>query len=124
MENYYRPLPNMVTIKQSNIEGLGLFASDFIPKNTFLGITHVRHENCKNNYIRTPLGGFYNHNENPNALSLFSEKYVDYIPGSIIDIEKYKNDIQNPQYRFMISLKDIEKDQEIVLKYNLYNPEN
>ena len=31
MENYYRPLPNMVTIKQSNIEGLGLFASRFYP---------------------------------------------------------------------------------------------
>ena len=62
----YRPLPKCLTIKKSPIEGLGLYATEDIKANTFLGITHILDENFENNYIRTPLGGFYNHSNNPN----------------------------------------------------------
>ena len=37
----YRPLPKNLTIKESNIEGLGLFATDFIEDGVTLGLTHV-----------------------------------------------------------------------------------
>ena len=37
----YRPLPKEVTIKQSGIEGLGLFAKEDIKSHTDLGLTHI-----------------------------------------------------------------------------------
>ena len=40
-EDTYKPLPNNLTIKNSKIEGLGLFASDFISSGYDLGETHV-----------------------------------------------------------------------------------
>ena len=68
----YRPLPKCLTIKKSPIEGLGLYATEDIKANTFLGITHILDENFENNYIRTPLGGFYNHSNNPNIRRVVS----------------------------------------------------
>ena len=47
----YRPLPKCLTIKKSPIEGLGLYATENIKANTFLGITHILDENFENNYI-------------------------------------------------------------------------
>ena len=63
----YRPLPNQLTIRNSEIEGLGLFSEIKISKNSFIGITHIRNESFPNSYIRTPLGGFYNHSMSPNT---------------------------------------------------------
>ena len=40
----YRPLPDGLTIKNSPIEGLGLFATIDIKKSTFIGVTHNRDE--------------------------------------------------------------------------------
>ena len=40
----YRPLPDELTIKHSPIEGLGLFATQEIKANTFIGITHIMDE--------------------------------------------------------------------------------
>ena len=61
----YRPLPDGLTIKNSPIEGLGLFSTINIKINSFIGVTHIRDEQFENKYIRTPLGGFYNHSNNP-----------------------------------------------------------
>ena len=63
----YRPLPKEVTIKKSYIEGLGLFANDNLSANTELGISHIKDSRFDNDYIRTPLGGFVNHSDNPNC---------------------------------------------------------
>ena len=40
----YKPLPNGITIKESPIEGLGLFATEDIPANTVIGKIHVPNE--------------------------------------------------------------------------------
>ena len=37
----YKPLPDSLTIKESNIEGLGLFATCSISKGTNLGISDL-----------------------------------------------------------------------------------
>ena len=37
----YRPLPEILTIKKSSIEGLGLYAQKDIKGKTYLGITHM-----------------------------------------------------------------------------------
>ena len=39
--DHYRPLPEHVTIAQSPIEGLGLYARCNISENLELGLTHI-----------------------------------------------------------------------------------
>ena len=60
----YRPLPEYLTISISGIDGLGLFAIDDIPTNTEIGVTH---HHLWEEVVRTALGGFINHSDNPNC---------------------------------------------------------
>jgi len=64
----YRPLPSGVTIKSSKIDGLGLHATQNLPAGAILGETHVLvHNRDRHEWVRTPLGGFINHSEDPNC---------------------------------------------------------
>ncbi len=133
----FRPLPKELTIKNSPIEGLGLFATEDIKKHSFIGITHVRDEQFENKYIRTPIGGFYNHSDYPNVIRMVS----DYLPklnfGDQVDptkstqeLTKSENNIENSffhlqeksdaKYMFLITVKDIKAGEEIKANYNLY----
>lgn len=94
----YRPLPNSLTIKNSDIEGLGLFASEDIPKGTKLGVSHM---DMKGEVIRTPLGGFYNHSEDPN-------------------VEKFMEILKDRTVYVLYTTKDISAGDEITCKYTLY----
>ena len=60
----FEPLASSLTIKKSPIHGLGLFATCEIPKHNELGISHVKDDRFSHGYIRTPLGGFFNHSKN------------------------------------------------------------
>tara|TARA_R110000851_G_scaffold98020_4_gene212352 strand:+ start:781 stop:1071 length:291 start_codon:yes stop_codon:yes gene_type:complete len=60
----YRPLPEFLTIKESHIEGLGLFTTEMVKEGTLLGVSHRL---VQKELVRTPLGGFYNHSETPNC---------------------------------------------------------
>ena len=75
-KKYYKPLPECVTIKNSEIHGLGLFATQDIPENISLGITHIKDMRFEDGYIRTPLGGFFNHSELPNCKVVHSDEYI------------------------------------------------
>tara|TARA_B100002051_G_scaffold164315_1_gene155278 strand:+ start:219 stop:659 length:441 start_codon:yes stop_codon:yes gene_type:complete len=133
----YRPLPDGLTIKNSPIEGLGLFTNVEIKKNTFIGITHIRDEQFDNKYIRTPLGGFYNHSNNPTVMRMVS----DFLPklkfGDMVDpkmagkqIKDGKTDRENmyynlqdkidAQYMFMVTVRDVKAGEELTANYNLY----
>ena len=120
----YRPLPDELTIKHSPIEGLGLFATKEIKANTFIGITHIRDEQFENKYIRTPLGGFYNHSDSPTIQRLVSNvlptlKFGDPIDPTVKakkfndnddNLENmYYNLLEKPdaKYFFMVSIKDL-----------------
>jgi len=92
----YRPLPDNLTIKPSSIEGLGLFATQTIPKNTDLGMIHFTYGEL---IIRTPLGGFINHSEKPNCKKL---------------------DLEDEWH--LKTITEIKKDEELTLKYTLYTP--
>ena len=92
----YKPLPDSLTIKKSNIQGLGLFAVKTIAKNTDLGMIHFSYGEL---LIRTPLGGFINHSLKPNCKK--------------IDLD---------QEWHLKTLVDIKKDEELTLKYTMYNP--
>ena len=133
----YRPLPKQLTIKDSPIEGLGLYAKEDIKKNSFIGITHIRDEQFENKYIRTPLGGFYNHSDHPNIIRMVSDVLPRLNFGDQVDpntdkkvIKDEKNDRENmyynlheksdAKYMFMITIKDVKAGQELVANYNLY----
>lgn len=73
MQFYYKPLPEKVDISLSAVEGKGIIAKEYIAKGSMIGITHVKAEPAvaylfKNGLIRTPLGGYLNHSDNPNCL--------------------------------------------------------
>ena len=119
----YRPLPANLTIQVSKIDGLGLFTKTKIQKNSFIGITHVKHEDFQDMYIRTPLGGFYNHSKNPNVTKISSDKLPKYDFGQNIEwkINEFLEDKNNNlKYCYLVSLKDIEPGEEIVAKYTFY----
>ena len=65
MKFKYRPLPDLVTIKPSKIDGLGLFATQDIPKPRIIGRSHVQ---FTDEWERTPVGGFLNHSDTPNCV--------------------------------------------------------
>ena len=70
----YKALHSDVTIKKSSIHGLGIFAIKGIPKDIVLGVSHVKDNDntgrYNQGYIRTPLGGFINHSNEPNCIKV------------------------------------------------------
>ena len=133
----YRPLPKQLTIKNSPIEGLGLFATENIKANTFIGVTHIRDEQFENKYIRTPLGGFYNHSNDPTVMRMVSNMLPKLNFGDPVDTKAkakrfdendtnrqnmYYNLNEKPdaKYMFMVSVKDIKAGEELTANYNLY----
>jgi hypothetical protein len=98
-EKLYNPLPEGLRIQKSEIQGFGLFTLLFLKKDTNLGISHVK---IKDELIRTPLGGFVNHSDDPNC-------------------EKIKlNDKDYIKYN-LVTIKDIEGGEELTVKYTFYN---
>ena len=92
----YRPLPDYLTIKKSGIEGLGLFATDDIKKDTTVGVSHIhRWEGVS----RTPLGGFINHSNEPNCKLVREEESSE---------------------SKLLTVEDINNGEELTLKYEMY----
>ena len=95
----YSPLPEYLAIGPSDIHGAGILAKEDIPGEVVIGISHVYDPNFQHDYIRTPLGGFINHSENPNC--------------ELIEDENY-------EYKKLKTIKKIESGKELTLKYSLY----
>ena len=95
----YKPLPEGLRIEKSKIQGYGLFTLLFLKQGINLGISHFK---IKDELIRTPLGGFVNHSDDPNC-------------------EKIKlNDKDYIKYN-LVTIKDIEGGEELTVKYTFYN---
>ena len=129
----YRPLPDSLTITKSPIEGLGLHATKDIKANIYIGLTHILDERFENNYLRTPLGGFYNHSDKPNIQRMVTNvlpklKFGDSAPNpdeqsEVKNIEGSREHLYPNVYaRFMylVSIKDIKAGEELAANYNLY----
>ena len=87
-------------IKGSDIQGQGLFATEFIPTETVLGVTHIESKNdSQNGYWRTPLGGFINHSDDPNCVKKGN---------------KFTNNL------YLKTIKDIDGGEELTVQYTLY----
>lgn len=66
MKHAYKPLPNNLTIKNSSVHGLGVFATKFIPVGLKLCISHYFTEEF--GVIRSTVGGYLNCDiEDPSA---------------------------------------------------------
>jgi hypothetical protein len=98
----YRPLPDGLTIGKSDVQGLGLFSTADFDSDTVFGIVHIQNKNFPHGFIRTALGAFYNHSENPNCKTV--KGFWHQIP-----------------VRYLISIKPIVANSEITASYTLYN---
>jgi len=103
-ENMYKPLPNSLTIKQSGINGLGLFSQKGIAQGAHLGTTHIKIENDEkeDEIFRTPLGGFINHSDDPNVMKI--ELHDD----------RYKKRWD------LVALRNIKEGEELTVRYTFY----
>ena len=99
----YRPLPDSLTIKQSKVNGLGLFAKEDMVQGTNLGMSHMK---IKDTIFRTPLGGFINHANEPNCAKV--ELLM-------------TNDSFNYKKWNLITLQNIKKGEELTVRYTFYN---
>ena len=96
-------------------------------------MTHIQDKDFENGYIRTPLGGFYNHSNEPNVRRVVSDilpklKCGDPIDDSL-DAEKIPDGKASREnlypkiegkYMFIVSTKDIKPGEELTANYNLY----
>ena len=104
----YKPLPESLTIKESGIHDLGLFAKEGIAQGTDLGMSHVL---IGSGIIRTPMGGFINHSNTAN----------------IVKVELKINETDDPLLKIatkkwnLITLRDIKEEEELTVKYTFYD---
>ena len=104
----YKPLPESLTIKKSGIDGLGLFAKEGIAQGTNLGMSHV---SIGSGIIRTPMGGFINHANDPNT----------------VKVELKINDQDDPLLKVatkkwnLVTIKDIKEGEELTVRYTFYD---
>ncbi len=72
----YLPLPDNLAVLPSPIHDAGLFATQDIKEGHEFGISHVEDEEFKHGYIRTPLGGFFNHSDDPNCEAYKDGRFI------------------------------------------------
>ena len=97
-KNMYKPLPESLTIKQSKVNGLGLFAKEGIAQGTNLGTSHIT---INGDIIRTPLGGFINHANDSNCVKVE------------LKADKYKK-------WSLVTIRNIKEGEELTLQYTFY----
>ena len=112
----YKPLPSGLIIKDSDIQGQGVFTTRDLHLGCNLGESHYRidtsgvesinQEENKNLLIRTPLGGFINHSEEPNC----HRTQIRIKPG----FDKW----------IITVIKNITAGEELTLKYTMYVPKS
>ena len=99
----YKPLPDSVVVRESPIHGYGLYATTPIKKGFHLGVSHVSAPGFEGGYLRTPVGGFINHSDEPNCIKIESPEE------SVLT------------YYSLVTARDIAQDEELTVKYTLYN---
>lgn len=103
----YRPLPSNLKIKESPIDGLGVFAIEDIESETLLGFTHlyIQDDIWGNMLLRLNYGGFINHSSEPNCkLEIFYEEHIS-------NSKHYQT-----FYKLMV-IRDIKAGEELTLDY-------
>ena len=103
----YQPLPKELTLGESEIHDIGLFAKEKIKRGRYLGVSHIQ---LGKELYRTPLGGFINHSDNPNCTkSMFRVTNANDITTKM-DYKAWR----------LFTLDDIEAGEELTLTYTFY----
>ena len=103
----YKPLPPGLFIDESGIHGQGLYTNVKLTGGTNLGMSHVELGKL---ILRTPLGGFINHSDDPNC----------------VKIESVTRERVNPLYDHnftkwdLVTIKNIEAGEELTVQYTFY----
>ena len=124
----YKPLSYDLFIEESLIDGQGLFASNDIPKGTDLGISHIKIEKDKMSaveLIRTPLGGFINHQPIVRELVRIdkdnaTDEMVEVSGPNCIKVQA-RPDGAKIEYN-LHTRRDIKAGEELTLEYTFYKP--
>ena len=106
----WKPLPEFLTISESQIDGLGLFTLKDLDKGVDLGISHIYNSRFQDGHIRLSLGAFINHHEMPNCKAVVSET---------------DSKLGNLKHIRIITINKIKKGEELTIKYiinKLKNP--
>ena len=118
----YKPLSDNLFIEESMIDGQGLFASKDIPDNTDLGISHIEIEKDKMaplEMLRTPLGGFINHEKTIKEKNEEGKEVE--VSGPNCKRIKGRRDGCKIEYS-LITRRDIKAGEELTLEYSMYIP--
>ena len=118
MSNNYKPLPHGLFIEESGIDGQGLYTNVKLAEGTNLGMSHVELGKL---ILRTPMGGFINHSNNPNCVKV----------KSLLTRQEWNHRINLPDDKYdhnfikwnLMVIEDIEEGEELTLKYKMYDPE-
>ena len=103
----YRPLPSDVRLGFSDIDDIGVFAKKDIEQGHNFGMSHLK---IGTRLVRTPLGGFINHSNDPNC---FKTKLL------------YTNH-DDPKVKFdyrtwnLVAIKNIKEGEELTVTYTFY----
>ena len=111
----YDPLPKELTLGESEIHDIGLFAKEKLIGGTNLGMSHIE---LGKMMIRTPLGGFINHANKPNCVkvkSLLTRQQWN----SLYDLPNDKYDHNFPKWD-LVTLRDIDTGEELTVHYTFY----
>ena len=101
-------IPDSLEIKQSPLHGLGVFATKFIPKETKLCICHYYDYSKKPvKHLRNSLVGFFNYSVDKNAKLPIVKKNFKFGIGYVTEL---------------VTTKDIQKGEEVLLRYTWYDP--
>ena len=100
----YKPLPDALTIKDSGIHELGLFAKEGIAQGNNLGTSHIK---IGEHLLRTPLGGFINHSNDHNCVK--------------VELKSENKDPHYPHKHWnLVTVRDIKADEELTVRYTFY----
>ena len=104
----YKPLLESLTIKQSGINGLGLFANQKIMQGTNLGMSHLK---IGDTIFRTPLGGFVIHANEANCVKAELRMVDEDMKGHAYNYKKWN----------LITSRDVKAGDELTVRYTFYN---
>ena len=104
----YKPLPKSLTIKESEVDGLGLFAKEGIAQGTNLGMSHVA---IGSGIIRTPMGGFINHSDDANTVKV--ELRINNEDDPLLKVATKKWNL--------VAIRNIKEGEELTVKYTFYD---
>ena len=116
----YTPLSHDLFIEESMIDGQGLFSSHDLSKGTDLGVSHIQFEKDKMSameLIRTPLGGFINHE--PIVKSENASGELVEVSGPNCEKVKQRADGAKIEWR-LVTREDIKAGEELTLEYTFY----